>query len=88
MNNTVLPAQTSAAGRKWKTLTFTVQDATNKTRIKIEAQTITKRVPYQYRQYRRYGCRQDGGDRETAGPELEKITYTPPRLPSHLRGKA
>ncbi len=39
MNNTVLPAQTSASGRKWKTLTFTVQNATNKTRIKIGAQT-------------------------------------------------
>ncbi|WP_419510320.1 fibronectin type III domain-containing protein [Alistipes sp.] len=40
VNNTVLPAQTSAAGRKWKTLTFTVKDATNKTRIKIAAQTM------------------------------------------------
>ena len=43
VNNTVLPAQTSAAGRKWKTLTFTVQDATNKTRIKIEAQTYNEK---------------------------------------------
>lgn len=39
VNNSVLPAQTTAAARKWKTLQFTVKEATNKTRIKIAAQT-------------------------------------------------
>lgn len=36
----VLPTQSSAADRKWKTLSFTVQDATNKTRIKICAESL------------------------------------------------
>ena len=78
VNNTVLPAQTSASGRKWKTLTFTVQNATNKTRIKIGAQT-----------YEQTGYRINidnivvmAGDKvEVTGklpaPELEKITYSP-----------
>ena len=81
VNNTVLPAQTSASGRKWKTLTFTVQNATNKTRIKIGAQT-----------YEQTGYRINidnivvmAGDKvEVTGklpaPELEKITYSPSEM--------
>ena len=35
IDSNVLPAQTSAANRKWTTLTFNVKGATNKTRIKL-----------------------------------------------------
>lgn len=40
VNAAVLPTQSSAADRKWKTLNFTVQNATNKTRIKICAESL------------------------------------------------
>ena len=38
INSTVLPAPTNASERKWTTLTFTVEGATNKTRIKLAAE--------------------------------------------------
>lgn len=78
VNNDILPAQSSAAGRKWTTLNFTVKDATNKTRIKIGAQT-----------YNETGCRINidniivmAADKvevteKLPAPELEKITFTP-----------
>lgn len=40
VNAAVLPTQSSASERRWRTLTFTVQGATNKTRIKICAETL------------------------------------------------
>lgn len=40
VNATVLPTQSSASAREWHTLNFTVQGATNKTRIKIAAETF------------------------------------------------
>lgn len=40
VNAAVLPTQSSASARKWKTLNFTVQDATNRTRIKICAESL------------------------------------------------
>lgn len=78
VNEAVLPAQTSAAGRKWKTLSFTVQDATNKTRIKICAETFNQT-----------GYRMNidnivvmGTDKvevteQLAAPSADAITYTP-----------
>lgn len=78
VNNTVLPAQTSAAGRKWKTLTFTVQDATNKTRIKIEAQTYNEKG-YRINIDNIVVMAADKTEvtEKLPAPELEKITYTP-----------
>lgn len=78
VNNTVLPAQTSAAGRKWKTLTFTVQDATNKTRIKIEAQTYNEKG-YRINIDNIVVMAADKTEVTEKLPalELEKITYTP-----------
>ncbi|WP_295937095.1 fibronectin type III domain-containing protein [uncultured Alistipes sp.] len=78
VNSTVLPAQTSAAGRKWTTLNFTVQDATNKTRIKIAAQT------YNETGYRInidnvvvMGAEQPAVTEKLPAPDLEKVTFTP-----------
>ncbi|MBD9237767.1 MAG: hypothetical protein EGR20_23510 [Alistipes onderdonkii] len=78
VNNTVLPAQTSAAGRKWKTLTFTVQDATNKTRIKIEAQTYNQ-TGYRINIDNIVVMAADKVEvtEKLPAPELEKIAYTP-----------
>lgn len=41
INATVLPAPTNASERKWTTLTFTVEGATNKTRIKLAAEDFS-----------------------------------------------
>ncbi len=41
INSTVLPAPTNASERKWTTLTFTVEGATNKTRIKLAAEDFS-----------------------------------------------
>lgn len=41
INSTVLPTPTSVAERKWTTLTFTVEGATKKTRIKLAAEDFT-----------------------------------------------
>lgn len=78
VNNTVLPAQTSASGRKWKTLTFTVQDATNKTRIKIEAQTYNQ-TGYRINIDNIVVMAADKVEvtEKLPAPELEKITYAP-----------
>ena len=40
VDSSVLPAQTSSSDREWKTLSFVVNDATNKTRIRIEAEQM------------------------------------------------
>lgn len=78
VNNTVLPAQTSASGRKWKTLTFTVLDATNKTRIKIEAQTYNQ-TGYRINIDNIVVMAADKVEvtEKLPAPELEKITYVP-----------
>ena len=40
VDSSVLPAQAYSSDREWKTLSFVVNDATNKTRIRIEAEQM------------------------------------------------
>lgn len=78
VNNDILPAQTSAAGRKWTTLNFTVKDATNKTRIKIGAQT-SGLEGYRINIDNIIVMAADKVEvtEKLPAPELEKITFTP-----------
>lgn len=78
VNNTVLPAQTSAAGRKWKTLTFTVKEATNKTRIKIAAQTMgLEGYRINIDNITVMAADKVEVTEKLPAPELEKLVYTP-----------
>lgn len=78
VDSSVLPAQTSSSDREWKTLSFVVNDATNKTRIRIEAEQMGL-TGYRMNidNITVMGADQIEITEQLPAPDPEKITYTP-----------
>lgn len=78
INSTVLPAPVNASERKWTTLTFTVEGATNKTRIKLAAEDFAAgNNRLNIDNFVVMGAAKEDVKEQLPAPDAEKITFIP-----------
>ncbi len=77
VNTANLPTQSSSGDRKWRTLTFTVKNATNKTRIRIGAEGDGAGYRINIDNIKVMGAEKAVVTEQLPAPEAEEILTTP-----------